>query len=137
MWYFRGSGALGLLDTEITDAGPVLEEFEGEELPRAPNVTANVELRYESEAGVFAGAALRYVGSTTSGLGEPDIGQYTVLDLSAGYDVETQDGSFRIEAFVENVTDERYFTFREDNPTVSFEAVGRPRTFGLAATYRF
>ena len=131
------SGALGLLDTEITDAGPVLEEFEGEELPRAPNVTANVELRYESEAGFFAGAAMRFVGSTTSGLGEPGIDDYAILDLSAGYDVETQDGSFRIEAFVENVTDERYFTFREDNPTVSFEAVGRPRTFGLAATYRF
>ena len=131
------SGALGLLDTEITETGPVLTAFDGEELPRAPNVTASVGLNFQSEYGFHARADARFVGSTNSGLGQPSLGSYPLFDLAAGYEFETEYGGFRIEAFVENVTDERYFTFRERTATLGFDGVGRPRTFGAAATFRF
>ena len=99
-------------------------------------MTASFGLSFVSEYGFDASAELRYVGSTKSGLGQPTIDDYPLLDLTAGYELETAFGGFRIEAFVENVTDERYSTFRERSG-VNFEGVGRPRTFGVAGTFRF
>ena len=132
------TGALGVLDTEITDAGAVLSDLEGEELPRAPNLTANLGLLYQSDFGLDASAALRFVGETSSGISQPTIDRYSVLDLAAGYEFAMGAGSFRIDAFIENVADERYFTFVERRESgFAFDAVGRPRTFGLAGTIRF
>lgn len=132
------TSGVGLLDTKITDPGPNLAQFQDDELPRAPNVTANFDLRYDSGFGFDAAAKLRYVSSTTSGLGQPKLGSYALLDLTAGYEIDMGFGSFRVDAFVENVTDKRYFTFRERRASgFAFDAVGRPRTFGIAGTLRF
>ncbi|MEM6934349.1 MAG: TonB-dependent receptor, partial [Pseudomonadota bacterium] len=135
---FSLTGGLGLLDTEITDAGSILSQFQGEELPRAPSVTASATLAYDNGAGFSTSASARYVGDTNSGLGQPEIDGYFVVDLAAGYDLgAVLDIDLRVDVFIENLTDKTYFTFREDNPTLDLQAVGRPRTFGLAATYRF
>lgn len=132
------TAGLGLLDTEITDAGPILADLDGEELPRAPNVTANLGLLYQSDFGLDASARLRFIGETTSGLSQPTIDRYSVIDLAAGYEFELGMTTLRIDAFIENVADERYFTFRERREAgFAFDAVGRPRTFGLAGTVRF
>jgi outer membrane receptor protein involved in Fe transport len=129
------TGNLGLLDTEITDAGATLAANEGDELPRAPNVTANFGVSYGTGYGFFASTNVQYVGSTTSVLNQPTIDSYAVVDLAAGYDFAGALGgrSLRIEAFVENALDETYFTLR--NPPL--QAVGRGRTLGVAATLRF
>ena len=42
-------------------------------------------------------------------------------------------GELRLDAFIENVTDRRYFTYR----AATLNSVGRPLTFGLAATLEY
>ena len=133
------TGGLGLLDTEITDAGSVAPQFEGEELPRAPNIMANGGLGYVSDFGFTARVAARYVGSAPDAIGGPNLDSYVVVDLAVGYDLPIGDQlDLRFEAFVDNVGDERYVT--DIAPSFSgrdLAVVGRPRTFGLAATVRF
>lgn len=131
-------GALGLLHTEITDAGPVLAALEGDELPRAPSVTGSFGLTYESDFGLDAGVSVQYIGNTISALDQADLASNTVVDLNAGYDFEIDAiGRFRTDAFITNLFDERYLTFTETTGAFTLQAAGRPRTFGLALTAEF
>ena len=138
---FSVNGALGLLKTEITDAGPVLRATnEGGSLPRAPSTTASLALNYDPGGGFNATLSGRFVGRTTSGLNQPEIPSYTLFDLSAGYEFQRgYFGGFRVDLFVENLTDQGYFTFRERVPNFAVDALegkGRPRTFGFSSTWR-
>ncbi|MEM1047796.1 MAG: TonB-dependent receptor [Pseudomonadota bacterium] len=133
------SGGIGLLETEITDGGT--SGFEGLELPRAPNVTANANLTYRMDNGLEFSADLRHVGSQIYRLGTPrtPLDAYTVVDLGMGYETTTPDGlELRVDAYVKNATDAFYITRDISGggipPNVS---AGRPRTFGLTATARF
>lgn len=131
-------GSLGYLDTEITDAGAALAAFDGSDLPRAPGLTGAIGLLYQHEGGLYARADARYVGEQFSGLGEVDIDSYAALDLTAGYSLETRYADLELDAFVQNVTDARYFTYRIDVGTPLVEqSIGRPRTFGARLTLRF
>ena len=131
---FSVNGALGLLKTEITDAGPFLQSNEGDELPRAPSTTANLALNYDSGDGFNATLSGRFVGRTTSILNAPEIPSYTILDLSMGH--VFQDGGLRVDFFIENLMDQAYFNFRGAGAN-AFEGKGRPRTFGFSSTWRF
>ncbi|MEM1277707.1 MAG: TonB-dependent receptor [Pseudomonadota bacterium] len=137
----RIDGAIGLLRTEITDAGPIVPEFEGSELPRAPNMTASFGVTLFPFDGFETNATISYVGSTKSALGEATLDSYAVVDLSASYEIMAGPTSIRAEAFISNLTDERYVTFDEALPAGfgggSLRAVGRPRTFGGAVTIEF
>ncbi|MEM8699251.1 MAG: TonB-dependent receptor, partial [Pseudomonadota bacterium] len=137
----RIDGSIGLLRTEITDAGPVVPEFKGAELPRAPNVTASAGITVTPITGFEANASVSYVASTKSALGEATNDAYAVVDLSAGYEFDAGPTSIQVEGFISNLFDERYVTFDEGLPAGfgggSLRAVGRPRTFGAAATVRF
>lgn len=135
---FAVIGAIGLLKTEITDAGPILAAFEGEELPRAPKVTTSLGLEYRHASGLNARIDGRFVGDQVSELGGAELQSYAVLDLAAGYSFSFDNFDFDLEAFVTNVTDKRYFTLLQD-PGTAFgeEALGRPRTFGISGTVRF
>ena len=130
---FELSGGLGLLHTEITDAGAVLARFQGQELPRAPGVTGSLGLTYRAGNGFEAGLNTRLVGSTTSGLGQQKIDAYALLDLTAAWRMPVGLGELRLDAFIENVTDRRYFIYR----AATLNSVGRPLTFGLAATLEY
>lgn len=138
---WRVTGALGLLETEIKDAGPNLAELEGSELPRAPNITASAAITWAPIDGFDATLGVRHVGSTASALGQRDLDSYTIVDIDAGYEFEFSGADLRIDAFVTNVFDERYATFEEEiSPLFGggvLSAAGRPRTFGLALTARF
>ena len=140
---FSLNGALGLLKTEITDAGPVLRATnEGGSLPRAPGTTASLALNYAPGYGFNASLSGRFVGRTTSGLNQPSIPSYTIFDLSAGYEFQQgYFGGFRVDLFIENLTDQGYFTFRErvDSGFAvnALEGKGRPHTFGFSSTWRF
>lgn len=130
--------SLGYLNTEITDAGAALAAFDGSDLPRAPEFTGSIGLLYEHELGFHARADARYVGDQFSGLGEVEIDSYAVLDFAGGYRFETNYADIELDAFVQNVTDERYFTYRIDVGTPLVEqSIGRPRTFGARVTMRF
>lgn len=140
---FSLNGALGLLKTEITAAGPVLGAMnEGGALPRAPGTTASVALNYDPGDGFNATLSGRFVGRTTSGLNQPSIPSYTIIDLSASYEFQQgYFGGFRVDLFIENLADQGYFTFREriDSGFAvdALEGKGRPRTFGFSSTWRF
>ncbi len=134
---FELSGGLGLLHTEITNAGPVLTRFQGQELPRAPGITGNLGLTYRAGNGFEAGFNSRLVGSSISGLGQPKIDAYAVLDLTAAWSMPVGMGELRFDAFIENITDKRYFIYRGLSPLGSLNSVGRPLTFGLAATFEY
>lgn len=138
---WRISAAVGLVETEIKDAGPNLLELEGGELPRAPNITAAGAITWMPIDGLDAIVSVSHVGSTASGLGQDELDSYTVVDLSAGYAFEVDGTELRVDAFVTNLFDERYETFREEvSPFLGggfLSAAGRPRTFGAALTARF
>ncbi|MEM9063766.1 MAG: TonB-dependent receptor, partial [Pseudomonadota bacterium] len=137
----RFEGSVGLLHTEITDAGSIVPEFEGAELPRAPNVTASAGITVLPFDGFETTLSVNFAGSTRSALDQAVIDSYAVVDLSAAYEFEAGPTSVRVEGFISNLGDERYVTFDEALPAGfgggSLTAVGRPRTFGAAATVRF
>lgn len=138
---WRMSAAVGVLETDIKDAGPNLADLEGGELPRAPNVTASAALTWMPIDGLDATVSVRHVGSTASALGQRDLDSYTVVDLDAGYEFSLGPTDLRADAFVKNVFDERYATFEEEISPLfgggALSAAGRPRTFGAALTVRF
>ncbi len=129
--------ALGLLDTEITDAGANLAIFDGAALPRAPDVTASFGLSWSPINNLTTNFDVRHVSSTVTGLGQPEMSGYTVADISAGYRVASQFGEFEVEGFVTNIFDERYETFKEVSGIGVLSAVGRPRTFGVSLTTKW
>ncbi|MEM1363800.1 MAG: TonB-dependent receptor [Pseudomonadota bacterium] len=135
---FTFDGALGILDTEITRVGAGQAGFLGLELPRAPNRTASLGVRYAPGSGFFASAQARYVSSHTSAIGQPEIESSTIVDVGGGYEFTLAGGQdVRIEAFVENLFDERHITFSELSGIGTLQKVGRPRTITIAATMRF
>lgn len=131
-------GSVGLLDTEITKVDLGQESFLGLELPRAPGTTASLGLYYQANNGFDASLRASFVDSYFSGLNEEKLSAYTVVDLAIGYDLVFANGNnLRLDAFVENLFDERYRTFTEANAFGGLNQVGQPRTFGVSATMRF
>ena len=133
------SAGLGMLDTEITDAtGSALPQFEGEELTRAPNITGNIGLDYISNAGWDASIRVRHVGEFTTDVGGEKNPAYTTVDLAAGYEFDVgARQTARIDAFVNNATDELIVLDTLWGATGNGQLVGRPRTMGIAASLRF
>ncbi|MEO0329495.1 MAG: TonB-dependent receptor [Pseudomonadota bacterium] len=129
-------GALGLLETEITEPGGNLAAFKGAALPRAPQVTASVGFVWNPVENFDVGFDVRYVDDTVTGLGQTEIDSYTIADLSLGYTFETENAVIELEGFVKNIFDERNVTFSENNG-FPLTAVGRPRTFGAALTAKW
>ena len=131
---FIFNAGLGLLETEIKDAGSIVPQFEGDEAPRAPDVTANLGIRYFAKNGFDTSATVRHVGGFTDFLGSNEVPNYTTVDLGAGYEFEIGNEQLvRIDAFVNNVTDERIVT----GTFGAQELLGRPRTIGIAASMEF
>ncbi|MEM0945253.1 MAG: TonB-dependent receptor, partial [Pseudomonadota bacterium] len=138
---WRITGALGLLETEIKDGGANLANLEGGELPRAPNITASAAVTWMPIDGLDGTVSVRHVGSTASSLGQAELDSYTVVDLTAGYEFSVHQTDLRLDAFVTNVNNARFETFREQISPIfgggNLSAAGRPRTFGVAVTANF
>nr|VFJ75177.1 MAG: Outer membrane receptor proteins, mostly Fe transport [Candidatus Kentron sp. FW] len=137
------SGALGLLETEVNDAGPDFPEYEGREMSQSPDITWNLGLGWVSPRGFDAEISARHVGSFQQShiiydgnnnqyYDETD--SYTLFDLKAGYETEFRGTELRIDAWVENLTDRRY---KLPGYSPTRDLPGRPRTFGVAVSARF
>jgi len=162
------SGALGYLQTKITSqqtvelSGGWRPELQGLGLPKAPELTANLVGEYRWPIGNNeAWVRLEYIhrdgqysdieGLTnlqlrgpapnnglvhTVGAGEfpylsPD---YDLLNLRAGF----QMGAFSITGYVENLTDEKYYTGTQENFGVSgIRLRPNPLTFGGSISYSY
>ena len=146
---------LSYLDTEITDytgfhpLAPDLGDsvnFEGAELGSSPELTANLRATYEWQLGgtlymrltgdasykdsYFSG--IEYVNPTDERFKTDD---YTLTNARAT--LGSQDGVWDVSAWVRNIGDEYYYhsvSFSNDAIT---RGLGRGRTWGLSATYRW
>nr|VFJ59619.1 MAG: Outer membrane receptor proteins, mostly Fe transport [Candidatus Kentron sp. FW] len=137
------SGGLGLLKTEVTDAGPDFSEYEGRKMSQTPNLTGNLGLSWVSPRGFDAEISARHVGSFyqshkiydgTNKRYYEETDSYTLVDFKAGYETEFRGAELRIDAYVENLTDKRY---KLPSWAPDKDLPGRPRTFGVAVTARF
>ena len=135
------------LDTKIQgtfvnfDALGQVREFAGEDFPFSPRfqVIGDVEYKHPLAGGssVFVGASGRYQSSTKSGFGDLDflkIDDYGIFDMRAG--VEGPDGSWRVSAFVRNLTDKFYTTSAFGASGTIVRTAGEPRTFGITLSLR-
>jgi outer membrane receptor protein involved in Fe transport len=135
------SGAFSILDTEITEVlTPTNDVLVGSELAFAPNFQGNIRARYEwdLENGLTAHVMPQLVVSGDSvsdviEINKVDLEGYTMAHFSAGL---TSD-NWSIEAFVENLTDERAelsnnFVYDRERVTIA-----RPRTWGVRVRVQY
>ena len=150
-------GNLGLNETEIgtfTEAVDILgttQDITGNELPLAPNTSAGLTVQYESgtlfssdSLGGFTGllqAEFIHRGSQWRFITDQDptfpgnqTDSYEVFNLTAGLRSDRLD----VIGFVNNVTDELYFTGYRGGPAANGLRVAfEPRTYGVRGTMRF
>lgn len=143
------AAALGLLDTEITDAAAGTGALVGGKVPNAPDVTFRARADYAfaaSDVGIGGGGQFRvgaeyqHVGERTADVGNTrPLDGFGIINLQAGYEV----GNFKAFAFAENVAGETYIptTFFFGNAPsgtpVFTGATSAPRKFGGGIKVRF
>ncbi|WP_444927062.1 TonB-dependent receptor [Microbulbifer sp. TRSA002] len=138
-WELRAG--VGLLETEITDAGADYADADGNELNSAPNVTANLGTKYWISDALSVGLSANYVGEyygDFTNTEERVAGDYTLARLNVNYEGE----DWSIAAYVNNAFNEEGFLTIE--PAVEggrypdgYAAIVEPRNIGVSATYRF
>jgi iron complex outermembrane receptor protein len=165
---FTVSGALGIIDTEIKDAplaeitGGYIVNLEGLDIPKAPELTANLTGEYRWPVGMNeAWVRLEYIHrdgqysdiegltnqqtlglSPNSGLSRP-VGpgefpylspDYDLVNLRAGFEM----GQWSINAYVQNLLDEEYYTGTQENfGMTGIRLRPHPRVFGGSISYSF
>lgn len=129
------TGAFSVLDTEITDVlTPTDDVVAGEELAFAPDLQLNARARYEwtamSDKTAYVQGQIVYSGESRSDIIEINaapLDSYTMLGARTGL----QSDSWRVELFVENITNEAAelsSNFINDRERTT---VARPRTYGI------
>ncbi|MEM9438998.1 MAG: TonB-dependent receptor [Pseudomonadota bacterium] len=135
----RLTAAIGLLDTEITDAGtdPDAAGLDGTKLPGSADVTLSLGYQYVTNSGWdFGIKATREIGRTNIFAGSEDLPNFTKVNVSAGYEIESGGGNLvRLEAFANNVFDEEIFL--QLDPEFGTQTIDEPLTVGLAVTMQF
>ncbi|WP_445354824.1 TonB-dependent receptor [Microbulbifer sp. EKSA008] len=136
-WELRAG--LGLLESEITDAGTDYTDANGNELNSAPNVTANLGTKYWFNDALSVGISANYVAEYYGDFANTEervAGDYTLARLNVNYEGE----DWNIAAFINNALDEEAYTNREPagrSYPDGYAAIIDPRNFGVSATYRF
>lgn len=136
-WTFRTG--LGLLSTEIKDAGAVYASATGNELNSAPALTLNVGAKYWLADSLSVGVDANYVGRYYGDINntkERISGNYSVLNARADYSYEHWDFSM----FVKNLANRKDFLVSEPpgrRYPAGFKAILQPRTFGFSVTYNY
>lgn len=122
---------LGLLKTRFDDG-----DFEGNEFPEAPAVTASFGGIYRHESGFFAGGDVSFTDGYYS---KGDIqnqsallvDSFTVVNAQIGYATD----NFSVTAFAKNLLDEQYLTSISSGG--NYATVGDARSFGVRVEARF
>ncbi|MEO9338391.1 TonB-dependent receptor [Mesorhizobium sp. SB112] len=134
---FSAFASIGYLNTKFLrfDHGG-LGDQSGKAFPEAPEWTFGFGGRYEFENGVFVGADAKYVTDYNSRFGTG--GMYKIdsrflLNAQAGFKKD----NWEITAFVENLTDEKYFTIVDPDAALPFGQTGERRSFGLNLRTKF
>ena len=131
------SAGLGLLRSEIKDAGEGYPDATGNELNSAPEISANLGTKYwindAFNVGAFANYVDEYFGDFEN-TEERIAGNYTLINFTAAYETE----NWLISAFVNNAFDKQAFTLREPpggRYPSGYVAIVEPRNVGMSFTY--
>lgn len=133
------NGGLGLLETEIKEAGEAFAGINGNELNSAPNFTASIGARYWLSDAITLGASGQYVGEYYGDItnnSETQAGDYLLTRVNLNY----ERANWRVAAFLDNALDKKAATLREPagrGYPDGYAAVVDPRTFGVSVTYTF
>ncbi|PWQ95163.1 TonB-dependent receptor [Leucothrix arctica] len=133
------NGGLGLLKTDIKDAGDTYADVNGNELNMAPAFTANVDLKYAMTEKLNIGLNYNYIDEYYSDLSNSEdtiAGGYGYTNLKLQYKVR----DFDIAAFVNNVTDVQGIVSQGASSTFypdGYSDILAPRSAGLSVTYSF
>ena len=136
---FQLNAALGLLSTEITDAGEEFADSTGNELNSAPSFTAKVGGRYWLTEMLNVGVSANYIDEYYGDFAntqERVAGGYLLTRINVNYETD----NWLVTAFVNNIQDQEEVTSIEPAnrryPT-GYAAIVDPRNVGLSATYSF
>ncbi len=135
---FTAFTSIGYLNTEFVDFNhaALSEPQNGKSFPEAPEWSWAFGGRYEFKNGVFIGADAKYTTSYNSRFGTN--GMYKIdprflLNAQTGFKKD----NWEVTAFVENLTDEKYFTIIDPDYSQPFGQAGKGRTFGLNVRAKF
>lgn len=139
---FEVIAGLGLLDTEF-DSDQIFivagdnYTLDGNELPSAPSLTYNLVARYYINLGDRGEIALQgdyawqddhYLQIENDPYSRHD--SYGIANAKVSW--QSLEGTYTVEAFVRNLTDEEYFTYQNTlGPDWGYAVWGKPRTAGV------
>lgn len=127
-------------DIVLPDSITVVEH----DLPQAPDLSGNALARYEFALGggkAFVQGDVLYTDNfcfTVLCAPVEKEGSYAVANARIGYGAEN--GQWQVAAFVDNLTEEEYRVYAFDSSLfagVVAGVYGKPRTYGVTATWRF
>ncbi len=130
---------LGLLKTDIKDAGVDYTSATGNELNSAPEITASLSMKYWLNSDFNFGIGFKYVDEYYGDFENTDdrkAGNYTIARINANYETD----HWTIAAFVNNAFDKKAFTAVEPPSrryADGYVAIVQPRNLGISATYSF
>ncbi|MEP3114661.1 TonB-dependent receptor [Nisaea sp.] len=129
--------AIGYLNTEFEEFNHAsYGDLSGEPFPEAPEWTIGFGSRYEFENGFYVGGDAKYTSGYLA-----DFGISPTDDIDARFIVNAQAGfkkdNWEINAFAENLLDERYYTFIDRDAAPVYAQIGPRLSFGLNAKVKF
>jgi iron complex outermembrane recepter protein len=120
----------------------ILEDIDNSRLPNAPRwqLSADTEYQFQTSGNwrPFIGGGINYQTDTDpvfSGGAEYELPARTLVDLRAG--VETEDGTWRIQAFGRNVTNKYYWINVSRTVDAIVRYAGLPATYGISVRHKF
>ena len=125
-------GSLGILETEFEKHETV--EYEGNDVPFAPQFNAGLAIQYNSSWGGYIRVENTWYGKSYFDEGNNySQSDYSVANAKVGYEI----GSVNINAYINNIFDKTYYTIFNQGSGVEKAVTGAPLTYGLQATIRF
>ncbi|CAN7543294.1 TonB-dependent receptor [Agrobacterium sp. MAFF310724] len=134
---FTAFTSIGYLNTRFLEFNhAAIGDQSGKAFPEAPELSWAFGGRYEFDNGVFVGADAKYTTSYNSRFGTK--GMY---NIDPRFIVNAQTGfkkdNWEVTAFVENLTDEQYFTIVDRDAAKPFGQLGKGRSYGLNVRVKF
>ncbi|BCH30732.1 TonB-dependent receptor [Mesorhizobium sp. L-8-10] len=134
---FSAFASLGYVNTKFLEFDHAsLGDQSGEAFPEAPEWTFAFGGRYEFENGAFVGGDAKYTSDYNSRFGTAGmykIDSRFIVNAQAGFKKD----NWEITAFVDNLTDEKYFTIVDPDAPLPFAQAGLRRSFGLNVRTKF
>lgn len=131
---FTAFASIGYVNTRFEEFNDVnLGDLSGLPFPEAPEWSVGFGGTYKFENGIYVGADAKYTSSYLARFGmapHDEMESRIIVNAQAGYRTDT----WEINAFAENLLDEEYFTYNDNDIAAT---LGKRRTFGLNVKAKF